>query len=500
MKKLFYPILSLLVLTSCNDWFDVKSSSEIRKSDHYKNVQGFQQTLIGCYIAMADANLYGSRLSWHATEIMAHQFEKSTDVTLRALYEHSYRSTETNTIFEQVWASAYNVIVNVNDALEALEERKTAFDPIDYALLRGEFLAVRAYVHFDLLRLYGYGNWANRKAELDAKLTLPYVTVLSKNLTPQSTGAQFYNSLIKDIEEAAALLKENDPVTKLKSAADFAVVNSDGFYRHRNLHLNYYAVRGLQARVHQWIGSPEAMAKALEAATEVVEFVDKGGFTSAANEFYTTINFITSDKLTSAVYNLFPEALFGVQVQELESKIKSFFIPEFNSENSVAFQILPDRVNQIYESQNTDVRFSKLLHQSSSTTRGYVPMKFTQQEELSQDNRNRLSLLRIPEVYYIAAEAQLAQGATAEAVKLLNVVRQKRGLFTPLDSNLSAEEVKKEIEKEYTKEFIAEGVMFFYHKRLGTETLYGNADGEKMDDKRYVVPFPYFELQSGRVQ
>lgn len=47
-----YKILAIafagtLFITSCNDWFDVTSSNEIREKDHYSKDSGFKQSLIG---------------------------------------------------------------------------------------------------------------------------------------------------------------------------------------------------------------------------------------------------------------------------------------------------------------------------------------------------------------------------------------------------------------------------------------------------------------------
>ena len=67
--------------SSCSDWFDVTAPSEIRKDDHFSSVTGFQQSLIGCYIGMTDDALYGTNLSWFATEIMAHQFNPYVNST-----------------------------------------------------------------------------------------------------------------------------------------------------------------------------------------------------------------------------------------------------------------------------------------------------------------------------------------------------------------------------------------------------------------------------------
>lgn len=79
MKKYILILLtSVVTLSSCSDWFDVTSGSEIREKDHYSTLAGFQQSLIGCYISMTDNALYGKELSWYAIEILGHQFNPVT--------------------------------------------------------------------------------------------------------------------------------------------------------------------------------------------------------------------------------------------------------------------------------------------------------------------------------------------------------------------------------------------------------------------------------------
>jgi len=68
---------------------------------------------------------------------------------------------------------------------------------------------------------------------------------------------------------------------------------------------------------------------------------------------------------------------------------------------------------------------------------------------------------------------------------------------TPLE-NLNADQIIKEIQKEYHKEFISEGVMFYYYKRTGCKSIPNYS--EEMTDTQYLLPYPTFEIQSGRVQ
>ena len=80
MKKQIISIALLLAgaagtLTSCENWLDVTSGSEIRAEDHFKNTEGFRQALIGCYLGMTDQTLYGKDMSWLVPEMLGQQFE-----------------------------------------------------------------------------------------------------------------------------------------------------------------------------------------------------------------------------------------------------------------------------------------------------------------------------------------------------------------------------------------------------------------------------------------
>lgn len=486
----------ILICTSCEKWFDVTSSSEVRGSQHFGNVLGFRQTLTGCYIAMANEKAYGKNLTWFATELLGHQAQTKLNTLSNALSEHAYQSPEVIAVTDAIWSQMWNVIVNANDGLKNLEERKNELNQIDYSVIRGELLAIRAYVHFDLLRLFGYGNYAQRNSELNSKLTLPYATTRSKNLPSQVTGSVFYTSLIKDIEEAISLLKDNDPVSNTDMTR-FSEVNKEGFYKFRDIHLNYYAVKALEARVHMWFGGSAAVDKALEAALEVISLVEKGGFTNSSLQ--TEMKLLELSEISDKNSSLTPEALFAVQVQDLGSKTNNYYIPSFVGTHSSALIVPEERIKSLYGEVNTDVRMTKLMKKNpNSSPIAYISLKYDQ-SALDSSNRGKVNLIRIPEVYYIASEAYLLKGDTEKSIEYLDKVRNKRG-NTVLDRGLSKEKVMEEIKKEYEKEFIAEGVLFYQYKRWGTPTLPFSTEQDKMTDKEYVLPFPELERKSGYIQ
>lgn len=504
MKKQFISLLFVLAgaagLTSCESWLDETSNSEIREEDHFSTEEGFRQSLIGCYIGMTDESLYGKELSWGMVEMLARQMQPYTTYASTSNYQiqnYNYKHSTTVSRVEGIWSQAYNVIANANAALAMIDEKKAVMDPTNYSVFKGEFLAIRAYMHFELMRLFGYGDWANRKAEIDAKYAVPYVKTVSKNPVDQVKTSEFFNLLIADLEEAAKYLQE-DPLTGKHEWSWYDDLNTEGFYNFRNLHLNYYAVKALQARVYMWEGSADSKAKALTAATEVIEdYFAKSGSLGDYNYMRW---------MTDGDYNEFPamamEQIFALNVNadKFTSMTAAYLKTSYLDSDGDLYYLSESDTYSIYENSNTDLRFVKLLMNClDADPAGYVPLKlFQQKNSYNQYYKNRVPLMRMPEMYYIAAECHLANNDVKKALDLLTVVRNQRAVIEELDATMSVEAAMEEIKKEYRKEFLLEGVMFYYNKRTGAEMLPNMETA--MTDTEYVLPYPEFELQNGRIQ
>ena len=501
MKKQFISLLFVLAgaagLTSCESWLDETSNSEIREEDHFSTEEGFRQSLIGCYINMTDESLYGKELSWGMVETLGRQFQPySTSASSSNYYIQNYNYKHSTTVsrVEGIWSQAYNVIANANAALTMIDEKKAVMDPTNYSVFKGEFLAIRAYMHFELMRLYGYGDWANRKAEVDGKYAVPYVTTVSKNPVEQVKTSEFFKLLIADLEEAAKYLQE-DPLTGKHEWSWYEDLNTEGFYDYRNLHLNYYAVKALQARVYLWEGSADSKAKALAAATEVIDNYYTKGVEATTNVRW----------MTDADYNSYPamalEQIFALNInsEKFTSLTAAYLKTAYADTDYDVYYISNADTYAIYENSNTDYRYTKLLQSQLNGTRvGFVSLKLHQSDGAQQIYSNRIPLVRMPEMYYIAAECHLANNNVKEALDLLTVVRNQRGVYEELDATMSVEAAMEEIKKEYRKEFLLEGVMFYYYKRTGADVL-PNLE-TPMTDTEYVLPYPEFELQNGRIQ
>lgn len=109
-------------------------------------------------------------------------------------------------------------------------------------LYLGEALALRAMIHFDLVRYFGAPFWASE--DLKAK-AIPYVSRYAFSVTDYSSLDEVYDLITAELTRAESLLAEDSslvPAVRTNSAY--------GFTDARITHMNLYAVQALLARVY----------------------------------------------------------------------------------------------------------------------------------------------------------------------------------------------------------------------------------------------------------
>ena len=180
MKIRYIATLLLLAVgaVSCKDWLDVYPRSEITSNKVFENEDGFYSALAGLYIKMADDKLYGFDLTCGYLDLMggAVYMGAGNMVTYQANNYYAdptygpmvaalqfpafnytrggIRTEKTDATLETIWTKMYNTITNANLLLQELKTTDVAFETGVKELLTGEALAVRAYLHLDLVRLF----------------------------------------------------------------------------------------------------------------------------------------------------------------------------------------------------------------------------------------------------------------------------------------------------------------------------------------------------------
>lgn len=502
-KTVLYTIiaLSILGLSSCENWLDVNPKSEIKADKLFDTETGFKDALTGLYIGMTDPGAYGANLSWKGIEFMAAQYQNANNALIE-LQKYNYTHNSSKTFIEGVWAKEYNIISGANLLLESLEKKGNVLNPTLRDVIRGEALAIRAMCHFDLIRLFAKGNLANHKTVL-TEPCIPYVTRYSKEITGQQSYEATLKQLHQDLEAALSCLK-SDPLypDEIVRPEDYEEVTDDIFftgtyYKGRETRLSYPAVLLLSARVYLWEGNEE---KALEKAEEVIKAYNKL-VNQGEKNWATESSYVDQDEETYRDYVFQGELLFALEVQKLESYLEGAYPESYNGNMNYNRLIQSEAfVSDMFNtplSTESDLRFKK---QWEPTGKGYLTVKVRKTE--GSWFTNYLPLMRISEAYLIAAEC-LKKTNKKQAVIYMNFLKEKRNINPRyyLSNDISEEALQQEIVRDYRREFSQEGQLFFCYKRLGLKTFAGiQYLGDEMTDAQYQLPYPDIENELGQRQ
>lgn len=480
--------------TGCSDWLDYTPKDKQLYEQQFSTVDGFHTTVNGIYTLLSSSSLYGYSLSYGAIDAMGLSYNVGqTNYALYQLKNADYTATYASSTLTSIWTSAYNVILNVNLVLQALDEYPGVLSETDAQLIRAEMLAIRAYLHLDLTRIFGP---TPSSAEALAGLAVPFAdTPEAVKRERLSADAILNDHIIPDLTEAQNILERIDPIVTE------GVLNTDGgstsnnWDRYRQLRMNYYAVTLLKARAYMW------KADYVSALSEAKKIADSPQSAS-------TFPWVDGTKLLGNSINpdrgFSTECLFGFYNDELSNVY----------DNSFSGDLDPDRLLQVASEYvalifpiTSDYRYQTQWRANGGIKAGYEFVKY-ESFETSGTNPDFWAtfygMMRITEAYYIAAEASLnIDGNTTAARGYLNTVRVARGVNLPLEESLSAADLQKEIELEYAREMRGEGQNFFLLKRLnasvgtrssGSKSHLNGSDPVTYDSPakavRYSVPIP----------
>ena len=459
MKKIFIlsGLFITLTLTSCENWFDISAKSELKADDLFDNEQGFRDALIGCYGSMAEADLYGAQMTMTYMDVLGQYYSSAS--TAQHNFQYAYTFDYTNATEEarkdKLWRNLYNVVANVNNLLDHIDAKKDIFSTGVYELIKGEALGLRAYLHLDILRLFGASpsmeNGLDRKA-------IPYVDKYTNQLFEQLTVRQVLERIAGDLNSARGLLAGVDPYGP--SHADYDLDDLSGVWKGREYRMNYYAATALLARTLLYRG--EAADKTL-ANTYALEVINSGLFP-----------LITGNDLNSSDKNGFvQENVFALEDKGVKDDIvDKYFNVENTNYNFLA--ITNANLNRVFPtSLDMDYRRRWWIDPSGSYN---LITKYTYSK--------RIPLLKVSEMYLIAAETAATLG---DAAGYFNELQYHRGLP---DADITAANLSTKILDEYAKEFVAEGQLFYAYKRLNNKVKPITKAALNDAEAIYILPLP----------
>ncbi len=474
MKTLIkYSCIAFLAvcLSSCSNWLDIGSEDRIMEKDLFGTKEGFLTALNGIYVDLLDYSLYGSTLTYGTMDILAQYYDCSDDEHLYHALSR-YESDAKRKAVEGTWSKAWFLINNANTLLEHCESDKAVLDDENYHIIRGEALALRALLHFELFRIFGpvYNIDPEEKC-------MPYVRSSDLVVREMLPANRVLDMILTDLREAEQLLAGYDPVITegpLFSAAENGLSNT---MRYRPLRMNYYAVQGYIARVALYGGNTSLAG---EYASKVIRE------TQVDNKWFPFIEREAAEETDHQDRIYQPEILFGLY----HLNRKSVFEGNFSNNLSSTRVLRPteEYIDWIYDDNINDIRYAwhwELLvsaDKDEGNLRYFV--KYKEVDDRGKGYQYLMPLLRISEMYLIAAEC------TDEGVQYLNKLREARKIA---DVGEGAD-LTEEIEKEYRREFIGEGQLFWFFKRRNQSDITAGSGNEiGMRKENYLFRLPQEE-------
>nr|WP_240966234.1 RagB/SusD family nutrient uptake outer membrane protein [Pseudoflavitalea sp. G-6-1-2] len=444
----------LICTASCKKWLTVKPNTKATREELLTSEKGFQDALTGVYINMKDPNAYGNHLIFGNIESLTSSWDVQDNSVEFRLGRFMYEDEGVKSALTNIYKQQYKTISRINSILDKIDEQRDAFVTSGaFEMIKGECLALRAYCHLDLLRLFGPvpGN-------VSGGTVLPYVKTLSSLPNKHLSYEAFKTELLHDLSEAAALQKDADPFTKY-SRANLADPNNGGDYKTDNtyfafryMRMNYYAVKALQARAYCWF---QDYAAAFASAKEVIDAKNPDGSAK--------FRLGEMSDLSGKNFNLTPEQIFGLYDFNLRKKyddnFKSGKLKKGTDANIVKYQLFGNTGKDIRESSI----WQEIATPDSKTA--FTLRKYEAAANYLVADPYLIPMLRLSEMYLIAAEAAPEADRQPYWDEFMRARNMEGDIPFPSDQ-LSQ---KLALMKEYRKEFFGEGQSFFTYKRMNAD-------------------------------
>jgi hypothetical protein len=460
MKKITLILFTGIVLTACNKKeLNLYPYNQIETTQAFNTTNDVNLALGGVYNGFRAAGSYYQG-DWNIVfEVVADNLvlNQQGRLSQQTYYNWQYTGNGTTGMF----GNAYAVIRRANAIIENID--KVPATDVFKNNVKGQALAARAILHFDLSRVYGvtFANATNNDS------TAPYVTSTDATLLPGKMSVKdVYTKVVADLTTAESLIGTSNGVGRISKAA----------------------VQGFLSKVYLYMGDWD---KSITSATAAL------GATPAIGSL-TTFPSIWTD--ASEVGVLF--------------KIKNTLVDNSNTLGVNYYQIVGGGIKSEY---NVDFDFFQLFKSNDIRKAAYtVTSAFngtTYNHVVKYAGKTGFpagvldaKVLRSAEVLLNRAEANYRSGKTTEALADLNLLKSNR--YTGhTNVALAGTALLDEILLERRLELAFEGDRFFDLKRRNagvTRSLKGDkADGTGTaalfltlapGNFKLNLPFPQSEL------
>ena len=388
MKKIFlaFGLFAGMTLTSCD--LDTLPSTSLGEDIAITTESDLQNAVNGIgYLLSEDRMTYGAEFGIYA-DLLTNEF-KIVDDYGQSSGIAMYTITKNDELPDVAYYYYYKAIANCNKAL-ALSANMDATDEVKN--LQGQLYAWRGLLHFDLARLFAHIP----TAAADVNAANSGIVLSTEVYEPDYKGSratlkETYELIISDLTKAMDLMGEGSD-------------NGTGFH-------NYFSALALRARANLYAGN---YAAALADAKEVIE---DGGY-----ELYNQSTYEKAwvqEGSSESIFELLITANYNPQRNSLGYYCDASGYPECAlADDGEILTYLLDHPE--------DIRSKVIKEQEVDGVAGthFFPAKYPGRDGIYVNNPK---IIRLSEVYLIAAEAELkANNNGTAAAEYINAIEENR--------------------------------------------------------------------------
>ena len=440
LKYIFLLAIGLAIV-SCDEFLDEAPQSNLVDDEVFSNTTNVEAAVNGAYRSLVNQGYYGRHLTI-TTALSAQELEdpNNTNTTFLEFSDHILQPN--NNLLQAMWADIYNGVQSANKIIAYAPRADGEQATIDRQLAEAHFL--RGLHYFNLVRLFG-----NVPLYLE-----PIVNTNSEDIhLANATIVEVYDQIKSDLEAAESLMP-----------SDFSKAGR----------ASIGAIKSVLAKVYLYNGEYE------QAALKAEEVITSG--TYMLSEEYAPL-FVNDGEMESILEIQFNErtGYNGIRVATMPLgdpyegqgiPLVSYFENNGDSTTYPLFSFYPEG----------DLRKEDMFYFQDNN---YYIIKYT-----TNPNYDNVSLIRLPEVMLIYAEAEArSNGSVTEAAfDAYNAVRSRANVADSIEEYENVEEFVEVVVEEKRRELLLENESWFDYIRAGKADEFGVTD-----PNYYLYPIPQAE-------
>jgi len=523
IKLILYSLVAVTLLASCEDFLEEKLTADVSSSTYYTTVQGFEDAVKATYTPMKD--YWGQEMGCTMTAFGTDTYTNGADGSHKEINFYNNELNPAQQYMRDTWRVMYqginqaNAVIGRAADIEGLSESQR-----DLRLAEVRFL--RALYYFTLVRTYG-----------DVHLTLEETQ--GAEVESNRTGiAEIYSqAIIPDLELAIANLpvEQNDYGRITKPAAEFLLSKvyltrgwstaAEGSDWQNAINLadrviNDYNFALLDDFADVFALDNQVNSEVVWSIQNTTNQLINGNGNRAHLYFlmeYDKLPGMTRDIENGRPWKRFKptEFLLALWDRDVDSRYVKSFKHAFYANNESGIPT-DDNGNRLFEVGDTAIFMPGVEWTDEQiASKPYLvirPSEYTEREYLTlakhldntrpdrqwtQGSRDWM-LMRLAELYFIAAEAHLQLGNVDEATEYINVIR-RRGAWPGMEDAMEVTSVDLDfVLDEKAREMVGECHRWFDLARTGKLVervrLHNPQAGGNIQDYHVLRPIPQEQI------